>query len=133
MRFWFIAISLVLMACAGTAGESSLRCADCPEAQVERINDGHNVDTSLGRISLFGVDTPERGEPCYDQVNERLRELLGDVVRVEPGPRSADSLGRLLYYIYTRDGTSVDAALIAEGLGAAWRQDGQHRDYLVDL
>ena len=30
-------------------------------------------------------------------------------------------------------GDSIDAALIAEGLGNAWTRDGQHRDYLVGL
>ena len=38
-----------------------------------------------------------------------------------------------LYYAYTRDGISVDATLITEGLGVASRLDGQHRDYLVSL
>ena len=95
--------------------------------------DGRILDTSLGRVRLLGVDTPERGEPCYDKATERLRQLLSNKVRVEPGPRSVDSFGRLLYYAYTRERSSVDATLITEGLGVASRLDGQHRDYLVGL
>ena len=133
MRFAPLAISLMFAACAGTVGEISFRCADCPEAQVDGVVDGHTLDTSRGRVRLFGVDTPELGEPCFDQATERLRRLLGDVVRLEPGPRSEDSSGSLLYYAYTRDGTNVDATLITEGLGVASKRDGQHRDYLVGL
>jgi len=133
MRFAFIATFFAFLACASTAGEISLQCADCPEAQVDRIIDGHTLDTPRGRIRLFGVDTPERGQPCSDQAAQRLQQLLDDAVRVEPGPRSVDSFGRLLYYAYTRGGISVDATLITEGLGVASRLDGQHRDYLVRL
>ena len=33
----------------------------------------------------------------------------------------------------TTDGGSIEARLIAEGLGEAWRQDGAYRDELVAL
>ena len=133
MRFALIAFTLVITACAGNAGGISLRCTDCLEVQVDRVIDGHTLDTSLGRIRLLGVNTPEPGERCYDQATELVRQLLGDSARLEPGPRSEDSSGRLLYYAYTQDGVSVDAALIIGGLGVAELQDGQHRDYLVGL
>lgn len=50
---------------------------------------------------------------------ERLRELAGDVVPLENGPRITDAYGRTLAYVYTEDGASIDAALIAEGLATA--------------
>ncbi|HEX5141459.1 MAG TPA: nuclease, partial [Dehalococcoidia bacterium] len=40
---------------------------------------------------------------------------------------------RLLRYVFLEDGTSVDATLVAEGFGEAWRQDGRYRDQIVDL
>ena len=46
---------------------------------------------------------------------------------------ATDQFGRILAYIYTEDGTSIDEALIREGLATAWTRDGQHRDYLVGL
>ena len=82
---------------------------------------------------LFGVDTPERGERCATEATERLRELAGDTVRLEDGPRLTDTYGRTLAYVYTVDGISIDAALIREGFATAWTRDGQHRDYLVGL
>ena len=82
---------------------------------------------------MFGVDTSERREPCFDEATERLRELSGGMVRVEVGSTPTDRYNRLLYYLYTEGGASIDAALIREGLAKAWTRDGQHRDYLVAL
>ena len=84
-------------------------------------------------MQLFGVDTPEPGEKCYREATARLRELAGDEVRVELGPRSSDRYGRLLYYVYTQGGDSIDEILVSEGLGEAWTRGGQHRDLLVGL
>ena len=98
-----------------------------------RIIDGDTLDTSKGRVRLFGVDTPERGQRCAIEATERLRELAGDTVRLEDGPRLSDPYGRTLAYVYTVDGISIDAALIREGFATAWTRDGQHRDRLVGL
>ena len=54
-------------------------------------------------------------------------------MRVELGPRSGDRFGRLLYYVYTDAGDSIDETLVGEGLAVAWTRDGQHRDYLVSV
>ena len=66
-------------------------------------------------------------------LNKRLRQLAGDVVRVEAGPRAADNYGRLLFYLYTTSGESIDAMLISEGLATAWTRDGQYRFLLASL
>jgi len=79
------------------------------------------------------VDAPERGERYYNEAAERLRQLAGDVVGFEPGPRAEDSYSGLLFYIYAQNGESIDEALIREGLATAWTRDGQHRDRLVGL
>ena len=89
--------------------------------------------TAHQSVRLFGVDTPERGEKCYGEATDRLRELAGGEVRVELGPRSRDRYGRLLYYVYTQDGDSIDEILVSEGLAKAWTRDGQHRDLLLSL
>ena len=53
------------------------------------------------RIRLFGVDTPELGEPCFAEATERFKDLAGEIVRVEFGSRQEDRYGRILYYVYT--------------------------------
>ena len=62
-----------------------------------------------------------------------LRNLAGGTVRVEAAPRARDPGGRLLYYVYTMQGNSIDEMLVREGLALAWTRDGQHRDALVRL
>ena len=55
---------------------------------------------------------------------ELTRALSGDSVRIESGPRSQDRYGRLLFYLYTQSGESIEATLIQEGLATAWTRDG---------
>lgn len=131
MKLFVIVLFLALAACAGI-DETALRC-DCTAAQVVRIIDGDTLDTTRGRVRLFGVDTPERSERCASEATDRLQELAGDSVRLEDGPRQTDQFGRLLAYVYTQEGVSIDETLIREGLATAWTRDGQHRDYLVGL
>jgi micrococcal nuclease len=98
---------------------------------VERVIDGDTFDSGGTRIRLFGVDTPERGDACFKEAADRLKELAGDSVRVEGGPRQGDRHGRILYYVYTEGGESIDETLVREGLALAWGWDGQYRDLLA--
>ena len=106
-------------------------CSDCPSIPVDRVVDGDTFDTPEGRIRLFGADAPEGGDKCFAAAKARLSELAGDSVRVENGPRQEDQYGRMLNYVYTEDGQSIDEILTREGLALAWDRDGQHRDLLV--
>ena len=133
-----ILIASLFIACAAsTTAVDVIDPGTIKEGQVVRVIDGDTLDVMIAgtkhRVRLFGVDTPERGERCYEDATERTRQLSGDVVRIEYGPRSEDRYGRLLFYLYTRTGESIDAILIQEGLATAWTRDGQYRDLLVDL
>ena len=126
-------ISILSAACSSDGepvNEPRLTCPECPLVQVTGIIDGDTFDSERGRVRLFGVDTPERGQRCYQAASDRLGELAGETVRVQLGPRLFDPYGRLLYYVYTSTGDSIEEALIREGFGRAWRRDGQHREYL---
>ena len=117
----------------------ALCCFHCPSFKVTRVIDGdtfiagRRTDGEELRIRLYGVDTPERGEPCFQEATERFKELAGDSVRIEYGPRPTDRNGRLLAYVYTEYAESIAEKLVQEGLGEAWKRDGQHRDLLVRL
>ena len=125
-------LGLVLtVACGGI--ETNLRCENCFKVRVVRIIDGDTLDTSRGVIRLYGVDTPVVGQRCSKEATERFRDLAGDTIRIKVGPRTADQYGRMLAYVYTQDGISIDEVLIREALATAWKRDGQHRDYLVGL
>ena len=130
-------VAILLVACSATPSISeyatSLKCPNCPTLTVSRIIDGDTFESPAGKVRLFGVDTPERGERCFRQATGGLRLLAGAAVRVESGPRARDPGGRLLYYVYTMGGNSIGEILVREGLARAWTRDGQHRDTLVRL
>ena len=132
-----VIVSLFIACTASNTGSGVLDPGPIEEAQVVQVIDGDTLDLLIAgtkyRVRLFGVDTPERGERCYEEATERTRQLSGDLVRIEPGPRSEDRYGRLLFYLYTRSGESIDAILIRNGLATAWTRDGQYRDVLVKL
>jgi|TARA_B100000809_G_scaffold265344_1_gene323861 micrococcal nuclease len=133
IRFTLIVILASIVACATTVQETLLRCDECEQVRVSRVIDGDTFETASGRLRLFGADTPEVGEQCAAEATGRMNELAGNSVRLEDGPRLADQFGRRLAYVYTEDGYSIDEILVREGLGTAWTEDGQHRDFLVGL
>lgn len=66
---------------------------------------------------LYGVDTPERGKPGYQEATVRCNELapVGQQVDVSTY-KVPDKYGRWLVDIVS-NGVNVTATLIAEGLG----------------
>jgi micrococcal nuclease len=106
-------------------------------ARVLDVIDGDTIDVMVDgaqeRVRYFGVDTPERGQHCYEEAKRRNQEMVGDEVFLMADVRDRDKNGRLLRYVFASDGVLVDASLVAEGLGVAWRDDGVFRDDLVDL
>ena len=97
---------------------TTLCCSSCPAIPVVRVIDGDAFVTSGNQsLRLFGVDTPERGEPCSVEATERFKELAGDSVRIEYGPRHTDRYGRLLAYVYTEDAESIAEKLIRAASG----------------
>jgi len=106
-------------------------------ADVIDVIDGDTIDVRLDgeeeRVRYYGVDTTERGEDCFSEASDRNEQLAGDSVLLLPDARERDRFGRLLRYVFDAQGRSIDAQLIAEGLGHAWREDGFYRDQLLAL
>ena len=113
--------------------QTVINCAECPLVDVTRVIDGDTLDSSIGRVRFYGVDTPERGEACFSEATAATERLAGSSVRLEDGPRLTDSFNRRLAYVYDASGNSIDVQLVAGGYAHAWTQDGQHRDVLVGL
>jgi len=107
------------------------------QATVVEVIDGDTIDVLIGRkrqpVRYYGIDAPEEGEKCYQEATERNRELVGTTVRLEADARNEDEHGRLLRYIFTTEGVSVDAVLVSEGLAKAWREDGRYVGRLTIL
>jgi len=111
--------------------------SDLQTADVERVIDGDTIDVTidgtLWRVRYFGVDTPERGDRCFREATDRNTQLIGEEVLLLPDQRDEDEFGRLLRYVFTADGTSVDATLVAEGFGYAWTRDGRYKEAIISL
>ena len=132
-----LSAAILFIACsASTPGSNFSASGSINSVQVLRVVDGDTLDVLIAgnkhRVRLFGVDTPERGERCYQETMDRTLELSGDSVLLEAGSRKEDKYGRLLCYLYTQSGESIDTKLIQEGLATAWTRDGQYRDKLVN-
>jgi endonuclease YncB( thermonuclease family) len=84
-------------------------------------------------VRLFGFDTLERGEACYAEATNRLRELAGSEVLIVADERLQDPGGRELSYVYTETGISIDALMLDEGLAVAWTANGRFRDEFIAI
>jgi len=108
-----------------------------PAAVVMEVIDGDTIEVQLeGKretVRYYGIDTPERQERCYEEAKKRNEELADRHVLLMADARDRDSGGRLLRYVFTLDGYSIDAALVAEGFAHAWTWDGSYRDALIAL
>ena len=108
-----LSAAILFIACsASTPGSNFSAPGSINSVQVLRVVDGDTLDVLIAgnkhRVRLFGVDTPERGERCYQEAMDRTLELSGDSVLLESGPRKEDKYGRLLFYLYTQSGESID-------------------------
>ncbi len=124
----------------GAITEQSVFCADpagMQAARVIRIVDGDTLHVDLGgkdqTVRLYGINATEVGQPCSAEATRRLTALAGAEVRLLPDARDKDKYQRLLRYVYSPAGLSIDAELVDEGLAHAWRSDGNLRFAIIGL
>ena len=115
----------------------SIGLSSLKEVRIDEVIDGDTIAVFLDGIRTtvryYGVDTPERNERCYREAVDRNEHLAGARVLLLPDARELDPGGRTLRYVFTPEGISIDATLVAEGFGNAWRADGRYRDRLAGL
>lgn len=90
-------------------------------AIVGRVIDGDTVMLTNGeRVRLIGIDADEKGEECYTEAKERMRELVeGKDVLLERDVTDKDKYGRLLRYIYVDD-IFVNLVMVEEGMAKVY-------------
>jgi endonuclease YncB( thermonuclease family) len=91
------------------------------------VIDGDTITVSIQgspeTIRYIGIDTPERGQPGWRAATEANKALIQDTPLYLLADRSdRDRYDRLLRYVYTADGTFVNAQLIADG----WAQPAEY-------
>lgn len=112
----FIVILTLSAGCAKTVGEKWVK--------VERVVDGDTFRIVEGRerVRMIGIDAPEsvkpgeEPEPYGKEAAEFTRKVLsGQKVKLVFDVQERDKYGRLLAYVYLKDGTFVNALLVKEG------------------
>ena len=92
------------------------------EKIVTKIIDGDTLIVEGGeRVRLLGIDSDERGYPCYNEAKTKLEELvLSKKVTIESSTKAGDKdqYDRLLRYIFL-DGENINIKLVSEGLAIA--------------
>jgi endonuclease YncB( thermonuclease family) len=107
-------------------------------ATVTRVIDGSTLDVQIDgvrtAVGYLGIDTPPLNAACGPEARNRNEMLVGGQVLLQEEPNyTYDSLGRRLYYVFTADGTSVEDALLREGLAVAARVDGFRGEEMLML
>ncbi|GBE04316.1 thermonuclease precursor [bacterium BMS3Abin09] len=87
------------------------------------------IDRKKEKVRLIGVDTPEKDgpytkeEPFSREASAFTKKIAeGKQVRLEYDWQKRDKYGRLLAYVYLEDGTFLNAELIKQGYGTAFRK-----------
>ncbi len=118
----FFVLVLSLLACQqpGPAGPSGAAAIPPPEegetVTVRAVVDGDTIDLTDGRrVRYIGINTPERGQPLYEEATEANRRLVeGREAWLVPGVQPLDRYGRTLAYLWV-DETFVNLELVRQG------------------
>ena len=91
--------------------------------------DGDTLDVTIDlgfrmattqRVRLYGIDTPERGQPHHDEARMKLYDLVYGVPVTARTIKPADKYGRWLASLSTPVCPDVAQAIIDAGLGVAY-------------
>lgn len=95
-------------------------------ARVVRVVDGDTIRVQFGDgreepVRYIGIDTPERGERCFQQATDANARLVeGERVRLERDVSERDRYDRLLAYVFREDdGLFVNEELVRLGFAEA--------------
>lgn len=88
---------------------------------VRKVVDGDTVVLGGGdKLRLLSIDTPEKGEPLYDEATDFLAAAtLGQSARIEFATNRRDKYGRLLGYLYI-DTLFINKIIVENGLGCLY-------------
>lgn len=67
---------------------------------VTKVIDGDTIDTSIGKVRLLGINTPEKNQPYYEEAKAFLKQYEGKQVEIERAKEDKDKYNRFLRYIF---------------------------------
>ena len=101
--------------------ESSINNSTKETAFVIAVIDGDTIKIKNNqKVRLIGINTTEKGKKYYKEATDYLKSLvLNKEVILEKDISETDRFGRLLRYVYLKDGTFVNLEMIKNGHAAA--------------
>ncbi len=114
-KIGFIALQKIQEVKGGTAASS------LPEyAVVTKVIDGDTVVVQGGNhIRLLGIDSDEKGYPCFDAARLAMENLvLNKTVRLEKDQEDQDQYKRFLRYIFLGN-QNINLEMVKQGLAVA--------------
>jgi len=115
---------------------AAAHCVGIPDTpRIVRVVDGDTVVIQGGEyVRYIGIDTPEKGEPFYEEATACNRGLIeGKTVRLETDVTNRDRYDRLLRYVYVGD-LFVNLELVRQGYAEVYPRelfpDNKHYDLL---
>lgn len=90
-------------------------------AKLAEVVDGDTVALTNGReVRYIGINTPERGQPFYDEASAANRQLVeGRELQLELDVETFDQYGRTLGYLWT-GGVMVNLEIVRRGFANAF-------------
>jgi micrococcal nuclease len=126
-----VGLSIAVGALAGSA-VSTAHAAEVTYARARVVEwiDGDTVRTTEGTVRLIGMDTPERGQECYNAATRSAKRLAPVGSRVTLirvlGRDNTDRYGRKLRYVRSVHALDVGLRQIKGGLADARYDDGSY-------
>jgi len=115
---WLILIMLVAaLVCFRLANEIGDEFAHLSRLEIVAVIDGDTMRLKGGdKLRLANIDTPEQGEPYYEEATRHLERLVVNKrARVQLAAQTRDKYGRLLGSVFV-DSMSVSESIVRHGL-----------------
>jgi micrococcal nuclease len=92
---------------------------------VTKVIDGDTLIVNGTRIRLLGIDSPERGDPCYKEAKKWLEDkVLMKNVSLLKDLKDKDIYGRPLRYLFLNN-TNLNIKIVEEGFAIARIEDAR--------
>jgi len=92
---------------------------------VERVIDGDTIVIGNNSIRLLGINSPERGEPYYEQAKQFLeKQILNKTIKLKFGNERYDKYDRLLAYVFLGE-KNVNIELVEKGFANFYFPSGK--------
>ncbi|MDP6670703.1 MAG: thermonuclease family protein [archaeon] len=88
---------------------------------VQRVVDGDTLVLANGeRVRLIGINSPEKGEPCFEEAGDFLASAVsGKAVELFFDSERQDKYGRTLAYVFV-DEKHANLLLVKQGFAVAF-------------